>query len=52
MPTWRAKEMSDHQVAIVARAKAEAELKAGVSMSNAEFLVLMANDTSAKWRKA
>lgn len=51
MPSWRA-DLTFSQAKIVEQAKLDAEKAAGQGMTNEEFLLLMATDTSAKWRKA
>lgn len=49
--TWTALELSQREWDIVEDARRDAEKHAGQSFTNKEFLLLMANDTSAKWRK-
>ena len=48
---FKAVELSQREWDIVEDARREAERVAGQSFTNREFLLLMANDTSAKWRK-
>ena len=49
--TWKATGLSQKEWDVVEDARREAERRVGDSFTNKEFLLLMANDTSAKWRK-
>lgn len=51
--TWSALELSPREWDAVEDARRAAERKSGegVTLTNKELLLLMANDTSAKWRK-